>query len=95
MRWTRCTRSWKHRSENERSSYIIAKARDHFFTQIRQMKNEQGVVLWEHYAIMERWKGYYGKLLNEENPRTFFRDGVPNEGLTRVINSEEVEVPLK
>ena len=37
----------------------------------------------------------YGKLLNEENPRTVFGDGVPNEGLTPAINREEVEVALK
>ena len=51
------------------------------FTQIRQIKDEQGVGQWEHHKIIERWKGYYGKLLNEENPRTAFGDGVPNEGL--------------
>ena len=27
------------------------------FTQIRQIKDEQGVVLWEHDKIIERWKG--------------------------------------
>ena len=50
-----------------------AKARDKSakdFTQIRQIKDEQGVVLWQHDKIIERWKGYYGNLLNEENPRT-------------------------
>ena len=56
------------------------------FTQIRQIKDEQGVGLWEHHKIIERWKGYYGKLLNEENPMTAFGDGVPNEGLTPAIN---------
>ena len=38
------------------------------------VKDEQGVVLWEHDKIIERWKGYYGNLLNEENPRTVFGD---------------------
>ena len=81
--------------EGERKIYIIAKARDKSakdFTQIRQIKDEQGVVLWEHDKIIERWKGYYGNLLNEENPRTVFGDGVPNEGLTPAINRKEVEV---
>ena len=50
---------------------------------------------WEHDTIIERWKGYYGKLLNEENPRTVFGDRVPNEGLTPAINREAVEVALK
>ena len=35
------------------------------------------------------------KLLNEENPRTVFGDGVSNEGLAPAINREEVEVALK
>ena len=66
-----------------------------YFTQLRQIKDEQGVVLWGHDKIIERWKGYYGKPLNEENPRTVFDDGVPNEGLTPAINTEEAEVALK
>ena len=81
--------------EGERKIYRIAKARDKSakdFTQIRQIKDEQGVVLWEHDKIIERWKGYFGKLLNEENPRTVFGDGVPNEDLTPAINRKEVEV---
>ena len=81
--------------EGERNIYIIAKARDKSAkdsTQIRQIRDEQGVVLWEHDKIIERWKGYYGKLLNEENPRIAFGDGVPNEGLRPAINREEVEL---
>ena len=50
------------------------------------------MVIWEHDKIIERWKGYYGNLLNEENPRTVFGKGVPNEGLTPATNSKEVEV---
>ena len=34
-------------------------------------------------------------MLNEENPRTVFGDGVPNEGLTPAIHRKEVEVALK
>ena len=84
--------------EGKRKVYRIAKARDKSvkdFTQIRQINDERGVVLWEHDNIIERWKGYYGKLLNEENPRTVFGDGVPKEGLTPASNREEVEVALK
>ena len=84
--------------EGERKIYRIAKARDKFakdFTQIRQITDEQGVVLWEHDQISERWKGYYGKLLNEENPKTVFGDGVANEGLSPAINRKEVELALK
>ena len=49
--------------EGKRKIYRIAKARDKsakHFTQIRQIKDGQGVVLWEHDKIIERWKGYYG-----------------------------------
>ena len=53
------------------------------------------MVLWEHDKIIERWKGYYSKLLSEENPGMFFGDGMPNEGLTPAINRKEVEVELK
>ena len=84
--------------EGERKIYRISKALDKSakdFTQIRQIKDEQGVVLWEHDQIIQRWKEYFGKLLYEENPRTVFGDGVPNEGLTPAINREEVEVALK
>ena len=84
--------------EGERKIYRIAKARDKSakdFTQIRQIKDEQGVILWEHDKIIERWKGYYGNLLNEENPRTVFGGGVPIEGLTPAIDRKEVGVSLK
>ena len=38
------------------------------------------------------WKGYFDKLLNEENPGSIFDDGVPNEGLTQGIGRNEVKV---
>ena len=44
--------------------------------------------------IIRRWKGYFDKLLNEENPRSIFDDGVPNEGLTQVISRNEVNVAI-
>lgn len=84
--------------EGERKIYRIAKARDKStkdFTQIRQIKDGQGVVLWEQDKIKDRWKGYFDNLLNVENPRAVFDDGVPNEGLTPGIIREEVEVALK
>ena len=84
--------------EGERNIYRIAKARDKSakeFTNINQGKDEQGVVLWEHGKITERWKGYYGKLLNEDNPKTVFGDGVSNEGLIPAGNRLEVDVALK
>ena len=52
--------------EAERKIYRIAKARDKSakdFTQITQIKDDLGVVLWEHDKIIERWKDYYGALV--------------------------------
>ena len=54
------------------------------FTQIRQIKDDQGAVLLEHDATIERRKGN-DKLLNEENSSTVFGDAVPNEGLINTI----------
>ena len=44
--------------------------------------------------IIGRWKGYFDKLLNEENPRSIFDDGVPNKGLTQGISRNEVKVAI-
>ena len=44
--------------------------------------------------IIGRWKVYFDKLLNEDNPRSIFDDGVPNEGLTKGINRNEVKVAI-
>ena len=44
--------------------------------------------------IIGRWNGYYDKLLNEENHRSIFDDGVPNEGLTQGIRGNEVKVAI-
>ena len=57
-------------------------------------KNEHGVVLRERDMIIERWKGYFDKLLNEENPRSIFDDGVPNEELTQGISRDDVKVAI-
>ena len=37
------------------------------FSHIKQIKNEHGVVLRDLDIIIGRWKGYFDKLLNEEN----------------------------
>ena len=47
--------------EEERNTYRIEKARDKsakYITQIRQIKDEQGVFILEHDKIIERLKGY-------------------------------------
>ena len=83
--------------EGERKIFRIAKARDKAtkdFSHMKQIKNEHGVVLRDLDMIIGRWKGYFDKLLNEENPRSIFGDGVPNEGLTQGISRNEVKVAI-
>ncbi len=43
---------------------------------------------------MGRWKEYFDTLLNEENHRSLFEDGVPNDDLTQGISRNEVNVTL-
>ena len=45
------------------------------------IKDEQGIALRNLDGIKEQWKGYFDKLLNDDNQRSAFEDGVPNEGL--------------
>ena len=62
--------------------FRIAKARDKAtkdIIHVKQIKNEHGVVLRDLDMMIGRWKGYVDKLLNEDNPRSIFDDGVPNE----------------
>ena len=61
---------------------------------MKHIKNEHGVVLWDLDMIIGRIKGYFGKLLNEENPSSIFDDGLPNQGLTQGINRNEVKVAI-
>ena len=72
--------------EGERKIFRIANARDkatNDFSHVKQITNEHGVVLRNLDTIIGRWKGYFDKLLKEENPRYIFDDGVPNQGISR------------
>ena len=83
--------------EGERKIVRIAKARDKAskdFSHMKQIKNEHGVILRDLDMIIGRWKGYFEKLLNEENHRSVFDDAVPNKGLTQGINRNEVNVAI-
>ena len=83
--------------EGERKIFRIAKARDKAskdFSHMKQIKNEHGVILRDLDMIIGRWKGYFDKLLNEENPRSIFDDGVPNKGLTQGISRDEIKVAI-
>ena len=84
--------------EGERKIFRIAKARDKAskdFSHMKQIKNEHGVILRDLDMIIGRWKGYFDKLLNEENhPRSIFDEGLPNKGLTQGISRNEVKVAI-
>ena len=53
-------------------------------------------VLTRRRSIMvkDRWKEYFDKSLNKENPRSKCADAVSNEGLTQWISRDEVKVAL-
>ena len=67
--------------DGERKIYQMAKAND--FTKNNQIKDEQRIGLRDLDRIMGRWEVYFDKLLNGENHRFIFEDGVPNDGLTQ------------
>ncbi|XP_068245556.1 uncharacterized protein [Palaemon carinicauda] len=67
----------------EKKILRIAKARDAAskdLTQIRQIKDSNGIVLAKENEIKRSWKTYFEGLLNE-NSKTVFEDGLPNDGL--------------
>ena len=67
--------------DGERKISQMAKASD--FTKNNRIKDEQRVGLRDLDRIMGRWNGYFDKLLNGENHRFVFEDGVLNGGLTQ------------
>ena len=41
--------------------------------------------------IIGRWKGYFDKLLNEENPRSIFDDGISRDEVKVAISRIRME----
>ena len=83
--------------EGEKKIFKIAEARNKAtkdITHIRQIKNEEGAIMCSSPDIQSRWKQYFERLLNEENERLIRGEGVPNYGLTREIEREEVKWAL-
>ena len=82
----------------ERKIHKIARSRNKAtkdFTHIKQVKDENGSVLCSQEKIKRRWEKYYEKLLNEENPRVIFEDGIQHLGVTQNISRREVKKQLK
>ncbi|XP_068227666.1 uncharacterized protein [Palaemon carinicauda] len=66
-------------------------------TYIKQMQDQDGVVLRKDEDVVKRWKEYFEQLLNEENYRLLREDGQVHFGmiLERMIDArlrEEVEI---
>ena len=58
--------------EGEKEAYRLAKQKDKAsrdVQQVRIIKDEKGDVLTNEEDILERWRGYFEKLMNEENER--------------------------
>ncbi|XP_068213952.1 uncharacterized protein [Palaemon carinicauda] len=72
--------------------YNSRKGKD--LTQIKQIK-DNSIVPAEENAIKRRWETYFEGLLNEENPRTVFEDGLPNEAVTIEMTRKEVNQAVK
>ena len=90
--------SWKHWRENEISRK--AKAPDKSNKYFTHIGLRSGICMGTPSMPVERWKGYYAKLLlilglHDENPKSVFDDVVPNECLTPAKNREEEKVALK
>ena len=82
----------------ERKIHKIARSRNKAtkdFTHIKQVKDENGSVLCSQEKIKRRWEKYYEKLLNEENPRVIFEDGIQHMGVTQNISRREVKKLLE
>ncbi|XP_068225525.1 uncharacterized protein [Palaemon carinicauda] len=84
--------------EGEKKILRMAKAQDATskdLTHIRQIKDSNGIVLAEESEIKSRWKTYFEGLLNKENPRTVFEEGLPNKTVTIGVTRREVEQAVK
>ena len=83
--------------EGEKEAYRLAKQRDKAskdVQQVRNIKDEAGNLLTCEDDILDRWKGYFEKLMNEENARelrtraaTMNMQAVPNISNTEVRKS--------
>ena len=61
------------------------------FKHIKQIKDDEGNVLRNDKRIIERWRECFEELLNEENSRTVFEDGTPNENMMPLVSRGEAK----
>ena len=77
----------------------MAKVRENNSKDIYQskvIKDEEDRVLVEDLQILDRWREYYQKLMNEENPREGRREqqAVVEDAITE-ITSAEIEMAIR
>ena len=71
--------------EGEKELYRLVRQRDRAgkdVQHVRVIKDENGNVMVNSEAVLKRWKGYFGKLMNEENNRD------PRTEEPEVVNEE-------
>ncbi|XP_068210309.1 uncharacterized protein [Palaemon carinicauda] len=84
--------------EGDKKIYKIAKERNKatkVVTQIKQIKNKDGVVMGSSRDIEGRWKQYFERMLNEENPRSIIADENPTLGMVSDIDRVKIRVALR
>ncbi|XP_068233397.1 uncharacterized protein [Palaemon carinicauda] len=84
--------------EEEKKILRIDKAQEALFrdlTHIRSIKDSNCIVLAEENEIKRRWETYFEGLLNEENTRTVFEDGLPNKTVTIGVTTRGVAQAVK
>ena len=85
--------------EGEKNIYRVAKDRNkksQDMSHVKQIKDNQGKVLSEDGKIRDRWKEYFEKLLNEENPRKQkVYMAVKNLQNVERVSRSEIEYALK
>ncbi|XP_063620491.1 uncharacterized protein LOC134792945 isoform X2 [Cydia splendana] len=85
--------------QGEKQLYRLAKARERTsrdVSYIKCVKDDAGRVLTKDEGIRERWKGYFERLMNEENDWSRVLDHKPiNMGAVREIYMDEVRAAVR
>uniref|UniRef100_H3AL42 Reverse transcriptase domain-containing protein n=1 Tax=Latimeria chalumnae TaxID=7897 RepID=H3AL42_LATCH len=67
-----------------------------FIVTVKIIKDSEGQVILDENKVKERWREYFEKLLNEENPREELPEGLPeNHTAVEGITKEEVVETMK
>ena len=86
------------RKEGQNKAFKLAKSRNKStkdITHIKQIKDQNDIVLRKEEDILKRWKEYFERLLNEENERQIQPNAPVNMGMVIGISRQEVINALK